>query len=476
MEEGLRANLLEAKPERNGETASPPSPTIYSATAGLLLSTSLAVCGSFCYGIAIGYSSPVESGIMEDLGLSLAAYSVFGSIMTVGGMIGAILSGKIADIFGRRIAMGFSEIICTMGWLAIAFAKDALWLDLGRFFLGVGIAIIAYVVPVYIAEIVPKHIRGEFTALHQLMITFGFSLVYFMGNLISWRTLALVGAIPSILQLLGLFFMTESPRWLVKVGREKEFETALQHLRGKNADISEEAADIRDHIEISQQISEAKIFDLFQRRYANALIIGVGLMLLQQLGGNSALGYYASTIFEQAGVSTSVGSTAIAIIEIPAVIVGVLLLDRAGRRPLLMISAAGMGFGCFLIGLSYCFREVKNLQEATPFLALTGFLVCAVFNSIGMAGIPFVIMSEIFPINVKASAGSLVILVNWSCSWIVTYTFNFMMQWSSAGTLFIFAGVGFFTVLFIAKLVPETKGRTLEEIQDSISTSFLRWD
>lgn len=459
-----------------GDTASLPSMRNSSGsdatTAVVVFSTLVAVSGSFCYGIAVGYSSPAEAGIMEDLGLSIAAYSVFGSIMTIGGMLGAILSGKIADIFGRRNVMWLSELICTLGWLAIAFAKDALWLDSGRLLIGFGAGIISYVIPIYVAEISPKDFRGVFTAFHQLMNTFGCSLAYFFGNVIPWRVLALIGVIPCVLQLIGLFFIPESPRWLVKIGKEKEFETTLQNLRGKGADISQEAAEIRDHIEISQKHSEARLLNLFQRRYANSLIIGVGLMLLQQFGGASAMAYYTSSIFEKAGASSSIGSRGIAIIQIPAVITSVLLMDKAGRKPLLMISACGMAFGCFLIGLSFYLKEVKNMNDAAHILVLVGFMGCSAFNSIGLAGIPFVIMSEIFPINVKASAGSLVILICWSCSWIVTYTFNFMMQWSSAGTFFIFSGIGFLTVLFVAKIVPETKGRTLEEIQDSIITSF----
>ncbi|KAH9754777.1 Sugar transporter ERD6-like 5 [Citrus sinensis] len=431
-------------------------------TAVVVFSTLVAVSGSFCYGIAVGYSSPAEAGIMEDLGLSIAAYSVFGSIMTIGGMLGAILSGKIADIFGRRNVMWLAELICTLGWLAIAFAKDALWLDSGRLLIGFGAGIISYVIPIYVAEISPKDFRGVFTAFHQLMNTFGCSLAYFFGNVIPWRVLALIGVIPCVLQLIGLFFIPESPRWLVKIGNEKEFETTLQNLRGKGADISQEAAEIRDHIEISQKHSEARLLNLFQRRYANSLIIGVGLMLLQQFGGASAMAYYTSSIFEKAGASGSIGSRGIAIIQIPAVITSVLLMDKAGRKPLLMISACGMAFGCFLIGLSFYLKICHLLHYFSSYVP----------ELESLAGIPFVIMSEIFPINVKASAGSLVILICWSCSWIVTYTFNFMMQWSSAGTFFIFSGIGFFTVLFVAKIVPETKGRTLEEIQDSIITSF----
>ncbi|KAK4851193.1 hypothetical protein QYF36_013117 [Acer negundo] len=476
MEEGLLGESLiidEAKPLcRNGSSSATDMSkrsSKSSTTAVIVLSTLVAVCGSFCYGCASGYSSPAESGIKEDLGLSVAAYSVFGSILTVGGMIGAIFSGRIADIFGRKGAMGLSVIFCTIGWLAIALTKDSLWLDLGRLSIGFGIGITSYVVPVYIAEIAPKDLRGVFTSINQLMIACGFSLFYLIGNVISWRALALIGVIPCLLQLTGLFFIPESPRWLVKIGREKEFENALQRLRGKNSDCSEEATDIRDHLETSQQHSEAGILDLFQRKYANSLIIGVGLMLLQQFGGFTALAYYASAIFVEAGVSSSVGSALVAIIQIPAVVLGVLLMDKAGRRPLLLISAVGLCFFYILIGLAFCLQAAHLLKELTPILVLIGFTGASAANSIGLTGIPWVIMSEIFPINVKASAGSLVTLVHWSCSWIVTYTFNFIMGWSSAGTFFIFAGVYAAAVLFIAKMVPETKGKTLEEIQASLT-------
>ncbi|XP_040372587.1 sugar transporter ERD6-like 5 isoform X4 [Rosa chinensis] len=398
-----------------------------SATSMVVLSTLVAVSGSYVFGSAVGYSSPARSGIMDDLGLSVAEYSVFGSILTIGAMIGAVVSGKMADYIGRRG------------------------------------------VPIYIAEITPKNLRGGFTTVHQLMICCGVSLTYLIGAFVNWRALALIGTIPCVVQILGLFFIPESPRWLAKIGKEKEGEAALQHLRGKNADTSGEAAEIRDYTKTLKLLSEASILDLFQWRYAHSLLVGVGLMVLQQFGGVNGIAFYASTIFISAGFSDSIGTIAMVAVQIPMTALGVVLMDKSGRRPLLLVSSAGTCLGCLFVGLSFLLKDLQGWSQVTPIFALVGILVYTGSFSLGMGGIPWVIMSEIFPINMKGSAGSLVTLVSWLGSWIVSYAFNFLMDWNSAGTFFMFSSICGVTVLFVAKLVPETKGRTLEEIQASMN-------
>ncbi|XP_050274539.1 sugar transporter ERD6-like 5 isoform X1 [Quercus robur] len=439
------------------------------ATATVVFSTFIAVCGSYVFGAAIGYSSPAMSGIMEDLGISLAQFSVFGSVMTIGAMLGATFSGKIADLLGRRWAMGLSEISCVVGWLAIMFSKGAWSLDLGRLLIGCGVGVLSYVVPVYIAEITPKRLRGGFTTAHQFMLSVGLALTYFIGTVVNWRTLALIGTIPSLVQLVGLFFIPESPRWLAKFGEEKDYEASLRHLRGEDADIFQEATEIRDYTEALQQLPQGRFLDLFQRIYAHSLIVGVGIMILQQFGGANGIVFYASSIFKLAGFSTEVGTTAMAVAQIPTSILSVLIMDKAGRKPLLMLSAVGTCLGCLITGLSFLLQDYQLWKEVTPVLVFVGTLVYNGSFGLGLAGIPWLIMSEIFPLNMKGSAGSLVSLVNWFSSWIVSYIFNFLIEWSSAGTFFIFASISGLTVLFVAKLVSETKGQTLEEIQTTMN-------
>eukprot|EP00256_Glycine_max_P056373 XP_014623877.1 sugar transporter ERD6-like 16 isoform X2 [Glycine max] len=410
----------------------------------VFLSTLVAVCGSFTFGTCVGYSAPTQAAIRADLNLSLAEFSMFGSLVTIGAMLGAITSGRITDFIGRKGAMRISTGFCITGWLAVFFSKGSYSLDMGRFFTGYGIGVISYVVPVYIAEIAPKNLRGGLATTNQLLIVTGGSVSFLLGSVINWRELALAGLVPCICLLVGLCFIPESPRWLAKVGREKEFQLALSRLRGKHADISDEAAEI---------------------------LIGVGLMACQQSVGINGIGFYTAEIFVAAGLSSGkAGTIAYACIQIPFTLSGAILMDKSGRRPLVMVSAAGTFLGCLIAGIAFFLKDQNLLLEWVPILAVAGVLIYIAAFSIGLGSVPWVIMSEIFPLHLKGTAGSLVVLVAWLGAWVVSYTFNFLMSWSSPGTLFLYAGCSLLTILFVAKLVPETKGKTLEEIQACLSS------
>ncbi|KAL2534578.1 Sugar transporter ERD6-like 16 [Abeliophyllum distichum] len=367
----------------------------------VLISTFVAVCGSFEFGSCVGYSAPAQSAIRQDLNLTLA--------------------------------------------------EEAWSLDVGRFSTGYGIGIFSFV----------------------LMIVCGASTAYLLGTVVTWRTLALTGLLPCAFLLVGLFFIPESPRWLAKMGLKKEFELALHRLRGRDADVSQESAEIQASIDALQYLPKARLFDLFNRKYKRSLIIGVGLMVFQQFGGINGIGFYASETFVAAGFSSGkLGTIAYAIIQLPITLLGAILMDKLGRRPLLMISSSGTFLGCFLAGSSFFLKSHGQgfLLEWVPVLAVSGVLVYIASFSIGMGAVPWVIMSEIFPIHMKGLAGSLVVLVNWLGAWAVSYTFNFIMSWSSTGTFMLYAGFCALTILFVVTIVPETKGKTLEQIQASINS------
>ncbi|KAF5930349.1 hypothetical protein HYC85_031222 [Camellia sinensis] len=399
------------------------------------LSTFAAVCGSYAFGTCAGYSSPTQSAIMDDLDLSLAEYSLFGSISTFGAMIGAITSGPIADFIGRKWAMRVSSGFCVAGWLAIYFAEGALVLDIGRLATGYAMGVFSYVVPVFITEIAPKSLRGALTTLNQVMIVAGVSVSLHNWNSADMENFSINRANSMCHSAIGSLFDSRVSQ-MAKIGRQKDFEAALQRLRGKDADISEEAAEIQ---------------------------IAVGLMVCQQLGGLSGISFYVASIFDTAGFPSSTGTIIYACIQVPIAALGATLIDKAGRKPLLLVSGSGMVIGCALTAISFYLEDHEIAVNASPILAVTGILVYIGAFSVGMGAVPWVIMSEIFPINVKGVGGSLATLVNWFIAWLVSYTFNYLMTWSSYGTFILYGAINLLAILFIVMVIGKMGNR--QEVQ-----------
>ncbi|XP_048499246.1 sugar transporter ERD6-like 5 isoform X2 [Beta vulgaris subsp. vulgaris] len=389
MEEKLLLKL-----EEKGSTGSVDDDGATAITAALVFSIFTAVCGSFVLGYTCGYTSPAQSGIIADLGLSIADYSLFGSILTVGGLLGSLVCGTLTDYIGRRGTMGLSSVLLLIGWLAIAFSQNAWSLDLGRIIMGFAGGVYSYVIPVYIAEITPKNLRGGAVLLHQLMVSCGIAFAYIVGLMTNWHVLALIGALPCLVQLIGSFLIPESPRWLVKVGDDKSYEAALRSLRGQNIDISYEAAEIKEYTKSVAKISKHNLHEVLHTKYAYALTVSLGLMALAGIGGATGILFYATTIFESAGFSGTIGTVAMALTQLPPIILGVFLMDHFGRRPILLCSAVGMCMACFSVALSFLMKEHGWMKDYSPYLALIGILISAATFPVGLGGIPSLIMSE----------------------------------------------------------------------------------
>ncbi|KAJ4905712.1 Sugar transporter ERD6-like 14 [Raphanus sativus] len=421
------------------------------STRAFVFAFTVGSCGAFAFGCIIGYSAPTQSSIMKDLNLSIADYSLFGSILTVGLILGALICGKLTDLVGRVNAV----------WL----------LDLGRLLQGISIGISAYLGPVYITEIAPRKLRGAACSMSQLFTGVGISVVYALGTVVAWRNLAILGSIPSLMILPLLFFIPESPRWLAKVGRENEVEEILLRLRGANFDVSDEAGEILAYTEHVKQQGDGDhgFLKLFQRKYTSSLTIGVALIALPQLGGLSGYSFYTDSIFISTGVSSDVGFISTSIVQMLAGVLGTALVDVSGRRSLLLVSQAGMFLGCLATAISFFLKENHCWETGTPILALISVTLYFGSYGLGMGSIPSIIASEIYPVDVKGAAGTMCGLASSISAWLVAYSFGFLFQWSATGTFLMFTtvtGIGF---VFIAKLVPETKGKSLEEIQSLFS-------
>jgi sugar porter (SP) family MFS transporter len=427
-------------------------------------------------GLLFGYDTGVISGallfIRQVMALSPTLQGIVVAIALAGAAIGAATAGYISDRIGRRRVILTAGLLFVAGAIVSAIARDVNTLLFGRFLVGLAIGVASMLTPLFLAEISPASDRGAIVSLNQLCITAGILVSYLVGFSLAgvsdgWRWMLALGAIPGLILAAGMLVLPESPRWLAGHGRLRETEAVLQRLRG-TADISAELSTLRTDI-AREGGQMANASELLSARLRLPLIIGIGLAMFQQITGINTVIYFAPTIFQSAGLSsaaTSILATAgVGAVNVIMTIVSIRLIDRLGRRVLLFWSLGGMAVT--LLVLSGAFYAGTSGQLA--WVAVLSVAAYVGFFAIGLGPVFWLLIAEIFPLALRGRAMSLATVANWTFNLIVSATFlNLVGAIGSAAAFLVYAVLSIVALAFIAMLVPETKGRSLEQIEAAL--------
>ncbi|MBO0902816.1 sugar porter family MFS transporter [Jiella sonneratiae] len=424
-------------------------------------------------GLLFGYDTGVISGalpfIKDQYGLSAGDQGLVVSIALAGAALGAGFAGGIADSLGRRKVIIAAAALFVVGALLCAFADSYLLLLAGRLVLGLAIGVASMLTPLYLSEMAPADKRGAVVSLNQMCITSGILISYLVDYAFShvdggWRWMLGLGAVPGIVLSVGMLFLPDSPRWLAGQGSLDDARDALRRINGPR-DADAQLQELRTDLK-RENGRVAPWSEMFTGKAKYALIVGVGLAVFQQITGINTVIYFAPTIFNSAGMpdtSASILATAgVGVVNVVMTFVALRLIDRAGRRSLLLTGLVGMAVtlailaGGFFLGNSGLLAWITTLSVA----AYVGFF------AIGLGPVFWLLIAEIFPLAVRGRGMSIATVSNWVSNLVVSQVFLLLIDGVGSGSTFLlFAVLTVAAILFTLRLVPETKGRSLEEIE-----------
>ncbi|SEW28033.1 sugar porter family MFS transporter [Natrinema salifodinae] len=440
-------------------------------------------------GLLFGFDTGVISGAMLyirntfDLttlfGVSFSASFIEGIIVSgamVGAIIGAAVGGRIADRLGRRRLILVGAVIFFVGSLIMAIAPTAEVLIIGRIIDGIGVGFASVVGPLYISEIAPPKIRGSLVSLNQLTITSGILIAYLVNYAFSaggeWRWMLGLGMVPAAVLFVGMLFMPASPRWLYEQGRETDAREVLSKTRVESQ-IDAELQEIKETI----HTESGTLSDLLQPWVRPMLVVGVGLAAFQQVTGINTVMYYAPTILESTGFGDSasiLATVGIGAVNVAMTVVAVLLIDRTGRRPLLLSGLAGMTVMLAILGIVF---YLPGLSGTIGWVATGSLMLYVASFAIGLGPVFWLMISEIYPMEVRGTAMGVVTVINWAGNLIVSLTFLGLVDTlGQSGTFWLYGLLSLFALGFCYQLVPETKGRSLEEIEADLRETAVGRD
>jgi SP family galactose:H+ symporter-like MFS transporter len=439
-------------------------------------------------GALFGYDQGVISsalpGITKTFSLSLFMTQVVTSYVTLGALVGSFMSGALTDWLGRERTLLVSGLLFTFGAAVQWAAPDALILVGGRLIVGVGVGVAAVAAPLYAAELAPATLRGRFISSYQLAITMGIFLAYLVNAQLAsarlsinspWRAMLGAAAVPGVAMFLIALIAPESPRWLM-LRRRREQATAVARKIQPDIDVETHLQEIETSL--VEDKKAASWGELFSPQWRGPLLVAVGLAVFQQITGINAIIYYANQIFEAAGFATEasraiVTAWAIGGVNVLSTLIAIAFIDQLGRRLLLLVGLVGMGASLITAGVAFRFIATASQASAAAGPSLAGLVtvgalvVFIISFAFSLGPVVWTVINEVFPARIRGRGVALATAVNWGSAYLVSQFFLSLVHLiGSSLTFWLFA---FFCVvgwIWIYRAVPETKRRTLEQIQD----------
>ncbi len=425
-------------------------------------------------GLLFGYDTGIIAGalltITPEFNLNALQSGMVVGAVPIGAVAGAWFASRGSDRYGRRSLILAAAVIFTVGAIVSAIAPDSAILIISRIVIGFGIGVASATAPVYISEIAPANIRGSLVTFFQLAVTIGILVAYLVGLAFSdvnegWRWMLGLGAVPALALFIGVLRLPQSPRWLIMEGRRDEAVAALKRVRPDGDEAIElELQEIKTSMTHGVETGGWK--DLLRPAVKAALLVGIGLAILQQITGINTVIYYAPTIIQDAGIDSNssaiLASLSVGIVNVLMTIVAVRLLDKTGRRTLLFIGVSGMSLSLFMLGGAF----LGDTGTLTTVVAILSLMLFVSSFAISLGPIFWLLNAEIYPLSVRGKAASAGTMTNWFFNFAVSLTFlPLIAAAGQTGAFWIYGAVGLVTLWFCWKFVPETKGRSLEQIE-----------
>lgn len=438
------------------------------ARRNVVLTAAIAGLGGLLFGYDTGVIAGALLFIKGDFDLGSFAQGLVVAAVPIGAVAGAAIAGPAADRYGRRLMILLAAFVFIAGALASAAAPGVEVLVAARIVIGVAIGLASAAAPVYISEVAPAESRGRLVSFFQLAVTIGILVAYLVGlafnGIEGWRWMLGLGVVPALALAFGMLRMPQSPRWLVMSGDDFAARATLAKIRVDDPDTID-----REIEEIKESLDEkpGAWSELLEPVVKAALVVGVGLAILQQVTGINTVIYYAPTIVEFTGVNSSAGSilaaVGVGVINVAMTVVALRLLDRAGRRTLLMIGVSGMSLSLFALGGAFVGGGGSTLSSV---VAIASLMLYVASFAVSLGPIFWLLNAEIYPLGVRSKAAGVGTMANWTFNFIVSLTFLLLIEaLGRSGAFWLYGGIGILTLIFCWALVPETKGKRLEDIQ-----------